>query len=119
MENNIINNNELDIWVYEFYIWLLVSISMIFFIIYGLIFLVFNYWKQYDWVCNKEVLTKIDFLYTIVTDDWKIVYNKNRIKTAGMDWITCTVVLTDSSIWRVNISDLNLIRNLLEKWLIK
>lgn len=119
MEKNIIDNRWVNIWVYEFYIWLLVSFFMIFIIIYGIIFFILNYWRQYEWVCNKEVLTKIDFLYTILTDDWEIVYNKNRIKTAGMDGLTCTVILKDEKIWKISISDLNLIRNWLEKWLIR
>ena len=111
-----IDNRWTEVWIYEFYIGILLSLWMIVLIIYWLISVILNYGRQYEWVCNKEVLTKINFLYTILTDDWEIVYNKNRIKTAGMDGLTCTVILKDNKVGKVSISDLNLIRNWVEKW---
>lgn len=108
-----------EVWVYEFYITLLLSLSIVVLVIYWILFIFSNYWKQYNRVCNKWLLTKINFLYTILTEDWEIVYNKNRIKTAGMDGLTCTVILNDSKVGKVSIGDLNLIRNWIEKWLIK
>ena len=114
-----IDNRWTEVWIYEFYIGILLSLWMIVLIIYWLISVILNYGRQYEWVCNKEVLTKINFLYTILTDDWEIVYNKNRIKTAGMDGLTCTVILKDNKVGKVSISDLNLIRNWVEKWVIK